>query len=111
MSPNAYQYHDEGDNDLEFLDEEDFRGDIEQKIAIALNNQEYAKQLGMEEKRAQALRGARQDFYGQMSSGGQGDCDLYDNYSRDNPPRPKTGYKSQYSHDSSHYLDDPNYDY
>ncbi len=49
--------------------------------------------MGFEEGRAQALRGARNDF--NMSSGGQGDRDLYDNYSRHNPPRPKTGYKAQ----------------
>ena len=66
--------------------------------------------MGMDSMRAQALQGARQDFYGQMSSGGQGDADLYDNYSRyNNPPRPKTGYKMQQRpHDNTHYLDDPN---
>jgi len=74
------------------------RGDIESKIAMALSQQQYAKQLGMEEGRVQALRGARNDFVGSVSSGGQGDRDLYDNYSRNNPPRPKTGYKSQPGH-------------
>lgn len=78
---------------------------------MALNSQEYERQIMMEEKRAEALRGARGDFYGNISSGGQGDRDLYDNYSRANPPRPKTGYKSQDYNDSSHYLDDPNYEY
>jgi hypothetical protein len=112
LSPDGYHqyYDDEDNNDLEFLDDDDARDDMENKIAMALHSQEYARQMGMDSMRAQALQGARQDFYGQMSSGGQGDADLYDNYSRyNNPPRPKTGYKMQQRpHDNTHYLDDPN---
>ena len=51
--------------------------------------------------------------YGQISSGGQGDRELYDQYqhtrsSQQYPQRPKTGYKGRV--DTSHYLDNSNYD-
>ena len=108
--------YESGDNDLEFLDDEDdVKGDIETRMAMALHNQEYARQMSMEERRATALKSVRRDPYGSaynVSSGGQGDRDLYDSYmnnTRSNPPRPKTGYKSNYAVDSSHYLDDSNY--
>jgi hypothetical protein len=111
LSPDAMgNYRDNGDNDMEFLDDDDVREEIESRMAMALHNQEYARQMSMEENRAAVLRGARRDPYGQISSGGQGDRDLYDSYSRNNPPRPRTGYKSNYAVDSSHYLDDSNYD-
>ncbi len=110
LSPDALGNYDNCDNDLEFLDDDDVRNDIESRMAMALHNQEYARQMSMEESRAAALKGARRDPYGQISSGGQGDRDLYDSYSRNNSSRPKTGYKSNYNVNSSHYLDDSNYD-
>jgi hypothetical protein len=47
----------------------------------------------------------------QISSGGQGSSELYDQYQHtknSNPQRPKTGYKGRV--DTSHYLDDSNYE-
>ena len=49
--------YESGDNDLEFLDDEDdVKGDIETRMAMALHNQEYARQMSMEERRATALK-------------------------------------------------------
>lgn len=122
MSPDGFD-NDGDDNDLEFLDEEDVRGGIESRMATGLRHH-YERQNSHEERRGPPppppsksgnRRGDRDREYGQISSGGQGDRELYDQYQNQNarggnhyPQRPKTGYKGRV--DTSHYLDDSNYD-
>lgn len=118
LSPDAAYENEAGeDNDMEFLDEDDMRGGIESRMAAGLKTH-YARQDNHEERRGpppappSSKSGNRRE-YGQISSGGQGDSELYDQYqhaknSSQAPQRPKTGYKGRV--DTSHYLDDSNYD-
>jgi len=105
------------------------RGGIESRMAAGLSRH-YGRQNSYEEEARVARGHSRQPpppqppsskvgarhkerEYGQISSGGQGDRELYDQYqhtrnSQQYPQRPKTGYKGRV--DTSHYLDDSNYD-
>ena len=103
------------------------RGGIESRMAAGLSRH-YGRQNSYDEDTRVARGHSRQPppqasskginrhkerEYGQISSGGQGDRELYDQYqhtrnSQQYPQRPKTGYKGRV--DTSHYLDDSNYD-